>query len=115
MKIARETWLLGLICTIDMLLTAWLLGRGVAREANPVMRFYVDMGLPTFVAVKTLLYFAPLFVLELIRPRRPRFILALLRVGIAAYLIVYGIGVLGVNTSAMGVAAQEPHVSSFAR
>ena len=42
MKLARESWWLGLICTADMLLTAWLLARGQAQEANPIMRYYVD-------------------------------------------------------------------------
>jgi hypothetical protein len=96
-KIARETWLLGLFCTLDMLFTVWLLHKGLAKEANPVMEFYVDRGLWAFIAVKSLLFVAPLTVLELLRRKRPRFVQTLLRVGIAAYLLVYGIGGLRAN------------------
>jgi hypothetical protein len=97
MGIARETWALALICAADMVLTAWLVGTGQAKEANPIMRFYLDLGTSVFVAMKTLLFVAPLFVLELIRRRRPRLVQTLLRLGIALYLIVYSMGVLHVN------------------
>jgi hypothetical protein len=98
MKFAKETWLLALICTLDMLSTAWLLGMHLAREANPIMRFYVDQGILTFIAVKTLLFFAPLYVLELLRRYRPLFIRKLILVGIAAYVLVYCVGVAAVNS-----------------
>jgi len=97
MKLARESWWLGLICTADMLLTAWLLARGQAQEANPIMRYYVDMGLMAFLAAKSLLFIAPIFVLELIRRQRPKTVQTVLRAGIALYLISYGVGTLQVN------------------
>lgn len=105
MRITRETWALALICAADMLLTAWLVGTGQAKEANPIMRFYLDLGTSVFVAMKTLLFIAPLFVLELIRQRRPRFVRALLRVGIALYLIIYCMGVLRVNAGKVSAQA----------
>lgn len=112
MKIAKETWLLGLICSLDMITTAWLLLTGKAQEANPILKFYVDLGLPAFIGFKTLLYVAPLYTLELMRRYRPRFILGVLRFGIAAYLLVYGIGVLRVNTQASNAGAQGTQQSA---
>jgi hypothetical protein len=96
-KIARETWLLGLFCMLDMLSTAWLLHKGLAKEANPVMGFYADRSLPVFVIVKSLMFIAPLTVLEMLRRRNPVFVRNLLRVGIVAYLLVYGVGAFRAN------------------
>jgi arginine exporter protein ArgO len=96
-KIARETWLLGLFCMLDMLSTAWLIHKGLAREANPVMGFYVDRSLPVFVMVKSLMFIAPLTVLELLRRRNPVFVRNMLRAGILAYLLVYGVGAFRTN------------------
>ncbi|MCW3097146.1 MAG: hypothetical protein JWL77_2764 [Chthonomonadaceae bacterium] len=97
MKIARETWLLGLFCMLDMLSTAWLLHKGLAKEANPVMGFYVDRSLPVFVVVKSLMFIAPLTVLEMLRRRNPVFVRNMLRLGVVAYLLVYGVGALRAN------------------
>jgi len=101
-KFSRETWILALICTIDMISTSWLLTTHAANEFNPVMSFYVKLGIPTFVLVKTLLFFGPLYVLEFLRIKRPLFIRRLLRAGIIAYLIVYVIGVAGANANKGG-------------
>ncbi len=115
MKLARETWYLILLCTLDMVSTAWLLTAGRAQEANPVMRFYVAQGVPTFMVVKAFLYIAPLFVLELLRRRKPEFIRGILRLGIAAYLLVYGIGVLRANAPNSFASAQERTIVSASR
>lgn len=97
MKIARETWLLALFCTLDMLFTAWLLQKGLAKEANPVMKFYVDRSLLDFVVVKSLMFIAPLTVLELLRRKNPVFVRNMLRVGIVAYLLMYCVGSIRAN------------------
>jgi hypothetical protein len=96
-KIACETWLLGLFCTLDMLSTAWLIHKGLAKEANPVMGFYVDRSLPVFVVVKSLMFIAPLTALELLRRRQPRFVQNMLRLGVVAYVLVYSVGILRTN------------------
>ena len=100
MKFARETWILALLCSVDMISTALLLNAHIASEANPILRFYADLGLPAFISVKTLLFFGPLYVLELLRCHRPRFVVGMLRAGIVGYLLVYGIGVFHVNSTA---------------
>lgn len=114
MRFALESWLLALICLLDMLWTAWLLKIGAAREANPILRFYVDLGIPMFVLVKSLLFVAPLYVLELLRRHRPKFIKNVLRVGIVCYVFTYGVGVLRVNSLNAG-ASVPPQVTQQAR
>ncbi len=97
MKIARETWLLGLFCTLDMIFTVWLIHKGLATEANPVMGFYVEKSLPVFVVIKSLMFIAPLTVLEMLRRKKPRFVQNVLRLGVLAYVIVYSVGVIRTN------------------
>ena len=97
MKIARETWLLGLICLADMISTLLLVHSGAAVEANPVLSFFLDRGGVWFVIAKSLLFLGPLFVLELLRRRRPESVTRILRVGIVLYLVCYGIGAVHVN------------------
>lgn len=106
MRIAKETWLLALICMADMVSTAWLLSANSAVEANPVMRFYVDLGVPTFIVVKSLLIFAPLYLLEMLKRHKPKFIVALLRVGIVGYVFIYGAGVIQANAAGFTYAPQ---------
>jgi hypothetical protein len=105
MKFANETWLLALICTADMVSTAWLLSTHIAREANPILSYYVDQSILSFIAVKTLLFFAPLYVLEMLRRDRPLYIRNLLRVGIATYVLVYGVAVASVNARSVDAVA----------
>ena len=93
MMICVESVVLAIICTLDMLSTAWLVRNGIAKEANPIMQFYLDSGIYWFVFFKVLLYAAPIFVLELLRRRRPRSIRHILRLGVVLYLATYGLGV----------------------
>lgn len=107
MRFSWESWLLALLCSIDMVTTAWMLNTRIASEANPIMGFYVSLGIPTFIVVKTLLFFGPLFVLEVLRRHRPRFIVGLLRAGILGYLLVYGVGVWQVNSASASAIAPD--------
>jgi len=99
MKIAPETLILGSICMLDMLSTVWLIHNGLAREGNPVMDFYVQRSLVVFAIVKSLLFVAPLTALELMRQKNPVFVRRVLRLGIAAYLLVYGVGSIRANSA----------------
>lgn len=112
MRISRESVLLALICLLDMVSTAWFFKIGSVQEANPIMRFYLDAGILPFLAIKTLLFVGPIYVLELMRRNRPMFIRNLLRTAIALYLISYGIGVWQVNQSQGVVQAQNAPVST---
>lgn len=99
MQLSRESKILAGICLLDMVSTVWLVTSGLAGEANPVMRFYLDVGLFWFIFAKSLLVIAPVFVLELLRVRSPHFVRGLMRVGILLYLLCYGLSVWQVNMS----------------
>lgn len=90
MKIARESWLLAAVCTLDLITTIWFVQRGNASEGNPVMRFYLERGIVPFALAKMLLFLGPLAVLEWARRRNPRFVRTMLRLGIALYVGAYG-------------------------
>jgi len=105
MKIAPETLILGSICMLDMLSTVWLIHNGLAREGNPVMDFYVQRSLVGFAIVKSLLIVAPLTALELMRQKNPVFVTRVLRLGIAAYLLVYGVGSIRANSDHFNLVA----------
>jgi len=89
MKFSKESWILGVICLVDMLSTIWLVQTGRAVEANPIMRFYLNGGLLAFAAAKTFLWFAPVFVIEVIRQRRRWFGILMLRTTIVLYIAIY--------------------------
>src|SRR5262245_23589602 len=104
-KIAWESALLAAICAVDLASTMWLITKGFARESNPILDFYLSRGgAISFAGVKLLLFLGPLFLLELIREHRPRFVRALLRVGIVAYVAIYVIGSLAVNRASLAAA-----------
>jgi len=116
MGIARESVWLGSLCLADMLWTVWLIRSGLAIEANPILSFYLNRGLITFVAVKSLLFVGPLLVLEWVRRRRPRFVQAMLRLAIALYLGSYCAGIWRINRvsrtgSGAETATTVPHSS----
>ncbi len=92
-----ESRLLALICTIDLILTLWLVESGMGVEANPIMRFYYDIAPAAFVMAKTFLFAVPLLLLEHLHERNPRFIRALLRTTVVLYVVVYLIGIAAVN------------------
>jgi len=104
MRVTRETWILAAICLVDLITTLWFVRHGGASEGNPVMNFYLQQGVLPFVVAKCVLFLGPLLVLEWARRRNPRFVLTMLRVGIALYLGLYGAVVWRINT---GDAARE--------
>lgn len=81
------------IFMLDTVFTIWLVGRGIAAEANPVMRFYLDRGVWAFVAIRTLIL-APVFVLEAQGRCDPRRIRTYFRAAILVYVAVYLFGTL---------------------
>ncbi len=96
-KVSRESYILGAICMLDMFSTILLVRSGRAIEANPVLIPFMVHGIGCFFVAKTMLFVVPLFALELLRNKRPLFVKKMLRVGIAAYLLSYCIGVVHVN------------------
>jgi hypothetical protein len=97
-RIAPESGLLAAICMADLLTTLWLVYAHGAKEANPIMAFYLALGPLAFALVKTLTFMSPIFVLEILRQHRPESIRAILRLAIVCYLLCYGVGVWHVNS-----------------
>jgi hypothetical protein len=89
MRISRESIVLIGICVADLASTVLLLRYRAAIEGNPVMSYYLDMGIPVFVVAKASLVLLPIFVAEWARRFHPQFVTQSLRVAIAAYLGVY--------------------------
>lgn len=85
-----ETTALALIGGVDLLSTVYLIATGQATEANPLMSGLLHRLGPTgLITAKALLLAIPLAVAEMARRRRPQFVRAALRVGIAAYLFLW--------------------------
>jgi uncharacterized membrane protein len=99
MKIARESWVIAVIGLTDLITTIIFIRNHNAAEANPLFRFFWEMGLPAFIFAKFILLFCPLLVLEWARVRRPRLVMQAQRFSIAAYLGLYCIGVYRLNHS----------------
>ncbi len=101
MRIAKETWVIAGIGLLDLATTIVFIQHHGAEEANPLFRRYWQMGVPAFVGAKLVLLFCPLAVLEWARQRRPRFVSGALRLGIAGYVAMYGVGFTQLNAQAV--------------
>jgi hypothetical protein len=97
-RIAPESGLLALACMADLISTLWLVYAHGAKEANPVMAFYLAISPMTFALAKTLTFMAPIIVLEILRERRPASIRAILRVAVVSYVLCYTMGFWLVNS-----------------
>jgi hypothetical protein len=110
--IAPESGLLAALCVADLVSTLWLVYGHGAREANPVMDFYLALGPLAFALAKTLTFMAPIVVLEILRRRRPESIRAILRLAIVSYVVCYGVGLWHVNSRTQVALASEPSSQS---
>jgi hypothetical protein len=95
--LSLESWAIIVLCLLDLVSTLWLLSRGFADEANPLMRHYLDYGVGTFVAAKLVLVAAPLLIIEWGLRRRPQTVRRLARAGVWGYVALYGLLHLGFN------------------
>lgn len=100
MKIAKESWVIMAIGLADLITTIIFIQNHGAEEANPLFKRYWEMGLLVFILAKLALLVGPLWVLEWARKRNPSFVSWALRSGIAAYLIMYGVGFARLNSPA---------------
>ncbi len=96
-KIAKETLIIAVLGTIDLITTIVFIQHHGAEEANPIFRVFWNIGLPAFIAAKILLTGCPLLVLEWARKRNPRFVQVGMRSAIAGYLMMYGFGYVHLN------------------
>ena len=93
-----ETTLLACIGCVDLITTMYLLHHGEAHEANPLMVGVLqNFGGNGLVAAKALLLGGPLAIAEYARRQKPQFVQNMLRVGIAAYVLMYLVGFIRLN------------------
>ena len=95
--LSRESALLAALCLFDLWLTVVLIRQRLATEGNPVLRVYLDAGLPAFIAGKLLLSLVPVICLCLLRPQRPHFVRKAERAGILLYILCYVVEGLQMN------------------
>ena len=96
-RIAPESWIILTVGMIDLVTTLILIGTHGAREANPIFQRYLEHGVADFVLAKLALLLGPLFILEFARRQRPRFTSLASRFAIAAYLVIYVVGIARLN------------------
>lgn len=101
MTLTKESIVLIAICTADLASTLLLLGQKLATEGNPLMDYYLQYGIGTFVLMKLALIVLPIFVAEYSRRYRPQFVRFMLRATIATYVGAYMLMYLAINIAPM--------------
>ncbi|MDO8585994.1 MAG: DUF5658 family protein [Armatimonadota bacterium] len=108
MSLMRETWILMAICLLDLATTLGLTAGRRFTEGNPIMSYYLELGVWAFVGAKLLLVVMPLIVAEYSRRFKPRFVRTMLRFAIAAYVAAYVMLFLGFNLEPLTQEAFAP-------
>jgi len=85
----RESWILIGICAADLLVTLRLLANPYVTEGNPLMGYYLELGLWAFISVKLLLIALPVFLAEYSKRFRPEFTRSMMRLAIVIYVGSY--------------------------
>ena len=91
--VSQDVTLLAMICLVDLATTLWWISQGQAREANPLMAYFLQQGHVPFIVAKLVFFVPALVIAEWYRPRNPRFISRLLQGVTVAYLAAYLIGI----------------------
>ena len=81
--------MLGATCLVDMISTIWAVMTGRASEMNPIMCWYLSIGIWAFVVAKVFFWLAPVVVMEIAREGREWFGKLLLRITLVCYILVY--------------------------
>lgn len=98
MILMKETWILLVICLTDLIVTLGLLASGRwFFEGNPIMGYYLEIGVWAFVAAKIGLIVMPLFIAEYSKRFKPVFVKTMLRFAIFTYVATYLVLFAGVN------------------
>jgi len=95
--VMRESLVLGSVCLADLLATLLLIRRSYAYEGNPLMAYYLGIGIGAFVLVKLVLVVFPIFVLEWTKQYRPQLARRVARLVILAYVALYLLLSVGAN------------------
>lgn len=91
--VAWDSLALFVICMADMLSTLYWVHAGVAEEANPYMRYWLEQGDFQFCVAKILSFLPLLIVAAYYRERRPRLVRITLRVSMLLYVTIYVVAV----------------------
>ncbi len=92
-----ESVVLSLMCLVDAWLTIMLVAHGWASEANPIMAYFLEVGIPVFVLAKVAVLIPGVVSCEFLKTRRYKFALWTMRFAAFGYLMVYVVGDLKVN------------------
>lgn len=92
-----ESVVLCLLCLVDALVTVLVIGKGWAKEANPLMAFFIEQGVFVFLVAKVASFLPGVVACEYLKSRNPSFALLAIRAGTLGYLAVYVIGDLRIN------------------
>lgn len=91
--VSAESAAIATICLVDLLTTLYWVSQGTAREGNPVMAYFLQIGTGAFITAKVLTFAPALVAAEWYRPRNPAFVRRLLQWVIVGYLAIYIAGV----------------------
>ena len=96
----RESVALMVIGIADLVTTLIWVHKSGAIEANPIFSSYLQLGDGWFVASKLLMLICPVFLIEWAHLSRPNFAQMGARFAVLGYIVVYCVGVSGLNHSA---------------
>lgn len=102
MRLSNESRILAGLCLADLISTLILMKSCGAEEANHVLRFYLDFGVPAFIGAKCFLFVPALLIAEHYRSHSPLLVTRLLRVVIGLYVGLYSTGVYAINHTPSG-------------
>lgn len=87
--ISGESIAITVVCVFDLLTTLVLVAVGLAEEANPLMALCLRHSMVTFCLVKLGTMLALVGLAEWYRKRNPAFVRKIMRVAVAAYVLLY--------------------------
>jgi hypothetical protein len=93
--VSQEGVGIAFICLLDLITTIMWVGQGQAREGNPLMAYFLSLGVGPFVLAKVSTFVPALVAAEWYRPYNPVLVQRALRWAIICYLFFYSAGVLG--------------------
>jgi uncharacterized membrane protein len=97
LKLSTGNLVLGIVGTLDLASTLYLLLTGRMVEGNSIMSWVLAKGLVWFVVVKLLSYIPAVYILQWYRGRNLAFSVLMTRCAILGYILAYVIGVLVLN------------------
>ncbi len=92
-----ESVLLSLLCVVDAFWTVLMCRQGLAKEANPIMAFFLAQSVAAFVAFKLASFLPGILAVEYLKFQNRKFATFAVRFGAIAYLALYVVGDLRVN------------------